>query len=452
MKTLSAPRLLLIGGTLSLILLSSTPAGGQEGRFDAYSLMKAVPDMVGGVYYNYEMVDWPCTPPPKGYKPVYINHIGRHGSRYALGDQVYGKMHDFLCKADSADAFTPAGREFFARYEALYPEVAHRGGELTLLGQEQHRFIAGKMFRDYRSLFKGSTRALVVSTKVHRVLVSMAAFLDELEDLDGDFDYRMDYGLVYLPVLEPASSESPEAVAFKPTGREAEAAYAAAWDKVGVEKIVSRLFKDPSWVEANYRMRTFVSELDVIITDTQCLDSPSDRLEGILTFDELFAIYEARNLRYYFRYANSPLGDRARCLKSYSVVEDFIRRADEDMASGQWDMSLRFSHDTGLMPLLSFMGVDGMDVVVEDPDDVKDMWGSFKVPMGCNLQLVLFGNPRAKDPSDKVLVKCLLNGREATLPFGALKGPFYRWTDFKDFYAKRISEAKDYLSSYAAKD
>ena len=436
---------------VALLTSAALLVQAQPRKYDTYSDIKANPDMAGGVYYNYEMVDWPCTPAPKGYKPVYINHIGRHGSRYALGEKIYEEMYAFLDKADREGKFTPEGQRFLSRYKALYPEVARRAGELTLLGQAQHRFIAAKMYRDYKPLFKGDTKAQAISTKIHRVLVSMAAFLDELEDLDAKFDYRMDYGLVYLPFLEPAYSESPEAIEFKATGQEAEKAYSEMWDKVGIDGIVSRLFSDPEWVEGNYGKRSFVSDLSVIILDTQCLDSPSDRLDGILTFDELFAVYEARNLRYYIRYALSPLGDRARCLQTYSVVEDFINKADADMASGQYDMALRFSHDTGLMPLLSFMGVDGMDVEIEDPAQVKDYWRSLSVPMACNLQLVLFENPRSKVPSDKLLVKCLLNGKEAKLPFEAFKGPFYRWSDFKTYYGKKIEDAKEYLKAYQGK-
>ena len=34
----------------------------------------------GGVYYAYPVPEKKLTPAPKGYKPVYVSHFGRHGS------------------------------------------------------------------------------------------------------------------------------------------------------------------------------------------------------------------------------------------------------------------------------------------------------------------------------------------------------------------------------------
>ena len=36
----------------------------------------------GSVYYAYPDINESYTPAPKGYKPFYISHYGRHGSRY----------------------------------------------------------------------------------------------------------------------------------------------------------------------------------------------------------------------------------------------------------------------------------------------------------------------------------------------------------------------------------
>lgn len=42
------------------------------------------PAKAGGVYYAYPVKETKNTPPPKGYKPFYISHFGRHGSRYLI--------------------------------------------------------------------------------------------------------------------------------------------------------------------------------------------------------------------------------------------------------------------------------------------------------------------------------------------------------------------------------
>ena len=43
----------------------------------------------GGVYYAYQAPKVKYTPVPKGYKPFYISHYGRHGSRWMPKDSRY---------------------------------------------------------------------------------------------------------------------------------------------------------------------------------------------------------------------------------------------------------------------------------------------------------------------------------------------------------------------------
>ena len=40
------------------------------------------------------------TPAPKGYKPFYISHYGRHGSRYLIGEEDYDYPISILSAAE----------------------------------------------------------------------------------------------------------------------------------------------------------------------------------------------------------------------------------------------------------------------------------------------------------------------------------------------------------------
>ena len=57
-------------------------------------------------------------------------------------------------------------------------------------------------------------------------------------------------------------------------------------------------------------------------------------------------------------------------------------------------------------------------------------------PMGCNVQLVYY-RPLDGGNGD-VLVKVMLNEREATLPLTTDQWPYYRWKDVRDFYMDRL--------------
>lgn len=424
----------------------STGAAAQNVRHDTWAEIQAVPAKANGEYYMYEW-DLPSpSRPPKGYKPVYISHIGRHGARYALRDDIYESVRDLLEQARAEEQLTPAGEDLRRRYEAFYPSVAYRGGELTFSGQEQHRKIAEKMFRDYPSVFRGQTHAEVLSTSVHRVLQSMTAFLERLQDLDRTFDCRFDAGNVYLPVLDPMSSKSPRHKARKPYSESVRQTLRQMQEQAyDTKAFAARYFRDPAWLEGHGGAWALAQNLRLIIVDIPCLDfEPQDNFDDVFTQEELFRLWEYRNYTGYLMNGRSPLTDNKTCLEAGGMVREMIEHADEDLQNGNVNLRLRFSHDSALMPLLSFMEVDTFGASVADPYEVKDWWRCFEIPMACNLQLVFYRSRR----SPEILVVPLLNGREAKLPFPAMEGPFYRWSDFKAWYLPRIKAAETFLENY----
>ena len=55
------------------------------------------PERAGGVYHYYEYAPSALTKAPKGYKPFYISHYGRHGSRYHTSANLFkGAVETFL--------------------------------------------------------------------------------------------------------------------------------------------------------------------------------------------------------------------------------------------------------------------------------------------------------------------------------------------------------------------
>lgn len=87
-----------------------------------------------------------------------------------------------------------------------------------------------------------------------------------------------------------------------------------------------------------------------------------------------------------------------------------------------------------LGPLTVLMGINGADKDPEDPREVKYIYQNFETCKAGNIQLVFYRNDTTKD----VLVKCVLNGSEVTLPLPGDLFPYYRWTDFKSYYQSII--------------
>ena len=382
-------------------------------------------ERAGGVHYLYPMDQPAPTAAPKGYKPFYVSHVGRHGARFALGGTVYEDMLSVWTKAHQKGWLTPEGETYYQAYTELYPELSRREGNLTHRGQEQHRYIAAQIYRNYPEVFKGATHASAVSTVSHRVIVSMYSFLSELGGLDKDFSFDADYGYPYQAYLLPDVIDSS-------SDRGGVDKFNAFRDEVlDVDGILGRWFTRPdSLVTDKYK---FIDDLHVVVSTLDNLDFPVPSvLYDLYTPAERYALWRVSNYRDYQIVGNSPDTDNLRVRAMKALLNDFIVKAQEDMADGKVQLRLRFAHDSTLMPLLSLMDVNGMGVRLENPFELENYWRSFDIPMACNFQLIFFRS--TKNP--EILVQVLLNGREATLPLQmAAPGSFYRWSDILAKYA-----------------
>jgi hypothetical protein len=93
-----------------------------------------------------------------------------------------------------------------------------------------------------------------------------------------------------------------------------------------------------------------------------------------------------------------------------------------------------------LGPLTVLMGINGADIDPEDPFEVKNCYQNWETCKASNLQLIFY---RSNKQGDDILVKCLLNGEESTLPVPTNNFPYYKWSDFRDFYTNRCANVPE---------
>ena len=124
------------------------------------------------------------------------------------------------------------------------------------------------------------------------------------------------------------------------------------------------------------------------------------------------------------------------------ILQDIIKKAAAAIdGSSDSIADLRFGHDTCIGPLTVLMGINGADRDPEDPNEVKNCYQSWETCKASNIQLIFYRSTSAKDD---VLVKCLMNGEEATLPVPSTNYPYYRWSDFLQFYNERCAAAAQF--------
>ena len=160
-------------------------------------------------------------------------------------------------------------------------------------------------------------------------------------------------------------------------------------------------------------------------------------LYDIFTKDELYNFWLADNASWYIGYGACALNGGTQPFSQRNLLRNIIHEADSCMALERPGATLRFGHETMVLPLVCLLGINGYDMSTACLDSLESKgWINYKVfPMGANVQLVFY---RRSETDGEVLLKALLNENEARLPLPSDLAPYYRWNDFKEYYLRKL--------------
>ena len=113
------------------------------------------------------------TPAPRGYKPFYVSHYGRHGSRYHSKPSIYNAPYLTLLKADSLGKLTATGKDLMQRLDIIRKDAENHWGDLTEVGARENEDIIRRMYQRFPEVFKGAADVDARSTGVGRCVLSM---------------------------------------------------------------------------------------------------------------------------------------------------------------------------------------------------------------------------------------------------------------------------------------
>lgn len=89
------------------------------------------------------------------------------------------------------------------------------------------------------------------------------------------------------------------------------------------------------------------------------------------------------------------------------------------------------------MGLACLMELNNCGLETENLDSLEHHgWADYKIaPLGGSIVMIYYRKHK-DDPN--ILVKVLLNGREARLPMKTDCAPYYRWNDVKRYYLRKL--------------
>ena len=396
------------------------------------------PDLAGGVYLAYHAPKAALTPAPKGYKPFYLSHYGRHGSRYMLNDMDYMRPLMTLRRANEAGALTEKGKDVLARMEEIWKEAEFHGDELSPLGQRQHRGIAERMYRNYPMLFTGKDAKVTArSTTSMRVALSMAAFCQRLTELNPALNLNWETSRANMSYLNYHTKRYDDLKKAQDGWQSDHNRFCSRG--IDASRFASQLIKDPAsfFAPPFNTANSLMSQLFDVAIDLQDMETPI-RLYDIFTPEELYQQWLNGNSWFYHCDADSPYNKGTAIESTRPLLKHFVEAADKAISGEGETATLRFGHDGNIIPLCAIMRLKGCDARVDDLFAIDQQWRNYKVsPMGANVQLVFY----RKKGSDDILVKFLHNEAETTIPvLSSDMLPYYHWSDVRAFFVKQLAE------------
>ena len=382
-------------------------------------------------YDNYPATK-PLTPAPKGYEPYLMNHYGRHGSRWLINEHQYTGILNTLRKASEQGKLTTAGEDVMRQVDIIYQSSIKRLGDLTTVGERQHHGIGKRMVQNFPEIFKKEGLPVDArSTVVIRCILSMVAECEEIAAANPTAQFHNDVSQSLQYYLNQPRSQFLDSVR-KSTRSIRHELENKLLKECHPERLMGVLFNDAQWAADSVKAANFVASLFDIAANMQSHDLGLD-LYSYFTDEEIYAQWRVRNMGWYIDYGASPLGGGVQPFCQANLLKDIIQVAD---TTKQTCAVLRFGHEVCVMPLACLLELDNCGYVTDDLENLDQVWRNYKIyPMACNVQLVFY---RPVSGKGDILVKALLNEREATLPVKTRQFPYYKWKDLRQYYLKRL--------------
>ena len=400
-------------------------------------LIQKAPSYASCNYHIYpDSITKLLTPSPEGKKPFYISHYGRHGSRYISSRSGYDIPYMMMQEADSLEELTPEGQKVLHEMNIIMQNTENRWGELTGSGKRQLQQIGQRMVERFPEVLCPGATVSGVSTVVPRCIESMGSCLMQMLQVCPQ-----------LQVTMQSSKRSQWYMNFQdrqlrrgymtPEAKKAFDAYTA--PRLGNTRLMELIFKNPDIVKevideeqfSYYLMKMGLFQLNINYNQNTYLISLFDT-------DDLYLMWQIDNALWYIQHGACKLNGSRQPYSQRNLLRQLIADADSCIRLDRPGAQLRFGHDTVLLPLVCLIGVNGFDLETDNLDELeeKGWWCSSVFPMASNLQFIFYRS-QPKDPD--VLFKVLLNEEEATLPLTPVSGPYYRWSDFRQYCLDKLS-------------
>lgn len=389
---------------------------------------------------------------PKGYTPLFVNHVGRHGSRFMTksgSDSILFHLFNLIGK----DGLTDEGKIWQKNNADLTKIQTDQYGNITGLGALEQNAIASRILKSYPSLFLHAPKIDVWYTHKIRTYQSAQSFLSAFkstQQLDINYIVQPDTAETilrfydYAPALEALKKS-------KNITMKEDSLYDLPEMKNAYKAISSRFIKKEAWdkfksenktlKEKNKQLKIshklFASSLfDVYGVGLSAQEELGKKWSCPFSQEEGFLLGRAEGGEDYLTKGPGINKNGVQVRIAAPLLLHFLTSSDS-VINGQKKVAgiFRFTHAEAIAPLAALMEIRGADSSTNSIFSYTSAWDPGKViPMAANIQWIFYTNKKT------ILVKILLNEKESTIPVKTDKFPYYDWTSVKKYYYNKLSK------------
>ena len=417
--------------TLICAISAVLVCNGQTMRED----IAANPNLAGGIYTAYMVTEQPVVKAPSGYKPFYISHYGRHGSRSQTAPEKYDLPAQMLEQAYKDGRLTELGCDLMRRVRVIADDAHLRAGDLSPRGEREQRGIAERMAKLYPQVFSGrnGNHITTFASPSVRSVVSMAAFTERLKEIYPKLSITRYASAHDIHFTRPEQNMN----TFYKTARKMAKDYQR--EQTRDKEFICRIFNDYDYAvklickayesDSTYAFMGNMHDLAMIVQNFDNLPE----LHHVFTEPERYQMWHLFNIRRYLTYGPSlDFGD-IRALDGKLLLRDIIERADNIISDRSTDevATLRFGHDSAVIPLLAVLHAEGCDgrISFAEIERLPEVWCDSRITsMSVNVQFIFYRNKQGD-----VLVRVLHSERDIRIPVKTECYPFYKWNDLRTY-------------------
>lgn len=365
---------------------------------------------------------------PDSLTPVYLIHVGRHGSRFPAGSYSANKMLKALNKADSLHTLTPLGMDFKRLIENIIVRSIGRWGELDSIGISEQRSIARRTLNRCASIFSTKNTIIkAISSHSPRAIMSMYAFTHEVSKRAKGISISSASGKEFNPLVRPFECDVPYMAYMK---EKPYMNFYRQYVSQNAPNTVTRLLGEnfPASTEE-------LKELSIIeyynIANLKAMGM-DHTWQPYLSETEYRRLWSCFNLRQYFMHCANTLSD-APARQTIPLLADIIQNINAFInGDNSANVVAYFAHQETIMPLMSLLKIPGTAFDGKNWKLLQHRVQDFRLcPMAANLQYTIY-----KSRSGYLYIRCDIN--EQVTP---IKGDGRKYLP--------IGEAIDHLNALA---